>query len=1049
MRDRSGPWRWRRVRGRGGQSGSAPGNRPLSVPASHPAFDRAWYERQAGLSFPDDVAALSHLLEHGLESGLSPSPVIMAEFLAPPGRPQARRKALLRLLRGQGGTSRPHPLIDLDYYVGAFPEAATHEGGPIAHLVEVGLPAGVVPHPDLPPDFDLGGFTSERLGVALRQRRHSSESRLSTTYEGDNGPHPRDPHHRPSPWPRPETPVASIVMPVKDRADRVGAAIESVVAQSRGDWELLVVDDGSVDDLAASLARWEVDGRIRAMPAVGEGVSEARNTALRAARGEYIAYLDSDDTWRPNHLADLLAALQGTPHRAAYGDMALHTAGRPTVYRAFHGDAQDLAQGNFIGLPSLVHERALLDEIGMFDSSLRRCVDYDLIVRIATVTDIVHVRSLTCDVDNDPVATGRISNSAPFGDCNRVRARALAPGIPRLHVDLPRSHVGVVVLHHAKSEVSSAALGRLIREAANVGSAVCVVGWGFRSVETSLMIDCQAVLAGGEAVHLANHDLYGLAVQMGATTIDAEIVGVVPSTAEGVASLLAGLEDAFRTPETAIAQPLVLGADGTIVSAGLRQPPLSALATPHLAGQPALDAGTQTVPVWAVTSHVWAYRRSAAEVVGGVDAGLTTGIVSVALSRRLAARGQGCVLMSGTSVRLVEECPQELGPDGPGVRYPSEVPADIITESSPTTDAATAWREIGIEVATWRDADTRPAALPGAMSVATPVLLRGDRGRPDQPRPRLRWAIKAAARPGKAALSYGDWHYAVSLAAALQRQGQHAVVDPTPSWHRPSSYLDDVVLVLRGLKAQRRSPLQVNLLWIISHPELVRDEEMLGYDAVFAASEAYSRKATERGVPVEALLQCTDPSRFSPDAPAPEDDLGVIFVGNSRSVVRPIVQWAIEAGFPPAVYGSRWRTFVDADLIKGEYVPNEVLASYYRHASVVLNDHWSDMAAQGFLSNRLFDLAASAARFVTDPADGLSEVFGGDVCVASNAEQLKDLLGAPREQAFPSLQSRLALAERIRRDHSFDARASRLVERATAIWRARQREGSQPRAASQ
>jgi spore maturation protein CgeB len=91
------------------------------------------------------------------------------------------------------------------------------------------------------------------------------------------------------------------------------------------------------------------------------------------------------------------------------------------------------------------------------------------------------------------------------------------------------------------------------------------------------------------------------------------------------------------------------------------------------------------------------------------------------------------------------------------------------------------------------------------------------------------------------------------------------------------------------------------------------------------------------------------------------------------------------------------------------------------------------MAAEGFLSNRLFDAAACASRVLTDPATGLSDAFGEGLRTYASADELADVLRDDRAVAFPDRDARLALASRVAREHSFDARAAVLVERAREL----------------
>ena len=109
-------------------------------------------------------------------------------------------------------------------------------------------------------------------------------------------------------------PKFSIVMPVFNLEKWVGEAVESVLSQSFGDWELICVDDGSTDGSSLILDDYSArDGRIRVIHQANEGEGAARNTALAIAKGEWLAYLDGDDIWHPDFLSTALNGMSQFP----------------------------------------------------------------------------------------------------------------------------------------------------------------------------------------------------------------------------------------------------------------------------------------------------------------------------------------------------------------------------------------------------------------------------------------------------------------------------------------------------------------------------------------------------------------------------------------------------------------------------------------------------------------------------------------------------------------------------------------------------------------
>ena len=108
-------------------------------------------------------------------------------------------------------------------------------------------------------------------------------------------------------------PSVSVIIPVKNRAERVQDAIRSVLDQSLSDFELIVVDDGSNDNLAEAVRRF-TDERIHLLiHDVSRGAGAAHNTGINHARGRYCAFLDSDDRWDPAKLARQLSFMTAMP----------------------------------------------------------------------------------------------------------------------------------------------------------------------------------------------------------------------------------------------------------------------------------------------------------------------------------------------------------------------------------------------------------------------------------------------------------------------------------------------------------------------------------------------------------------------------------------------------------------------------------------------------------------------------------------------------------------------------------------------------------------
>lgn len=253
----------------------------------------------------------------------------------------------------------------------------------------------------------------------------------------------------------------------------------------------------------------------------------------------------------------------------------------------------------------------------------------------------------------------------------------------------------------------------------------------------------------------------------------------------------------------------------------------------------------------------------------------------------------------------------------------------------------------------------------------------------------LRFAIKIGVPAMDQREQWGDWHFALGIKRALEKRGHAARIDILPDWYNGLTAADDVVIVLRGLSQYQPQPTAINLAWLISHPDEVTVTELQQYDHAFVASESFAAWLGERmGDQVSPLLQCTDPALFYPETDEELEVPNVVFVGNSRGQLREVVQYALAGGVEFSVYGGMWEGILPPHMVRATYIPNARLRHYYSGARVVLNDHWSDMRSQGFISNRLFDAGACGATIVSDDMQACRALFGDAVHYYNTPENL-------------------------------------------------------------
>lgn len=179
----------------------------------------------------------------------------------------------------------------------------------------------------------------------------------------------------------------SVIIPTYNRAWCLNRAVDSVLAQSFRDFELIVVDDGSSDDTARLL---EVYGdALRVLRQANQGVSAARNAGIAAARGRWIALLDSDDHWLPEKLAAQMKWLAAHPaYRICQTEELWIRDGKrvnPKKRHRKHGGHifERCLPLCLVSPSAVIMARNLLDEVGGFDEDLPACEDYDLWLRIA------------------------------------------------------------------------------------------------------------------------------------------------------------------------------------------------------------------------------------------------------------------------------------------------------------------------------------------------------------------------------------------------------------------------------------------------------------------------------------------------------------------------------------------------------------------------------------------------------------------------------------------------------------------------------------------
>lgn len=227
-------------------------------------------------------------------------------------------------------------------------------------------------------------------------------------------------------------PKVSVVIPTYDRAAKVQRAIESVLSQTMRDLEVVVVDDGSSDNTAEVLSG-KFGDRIRYYAQTNQGVSVARNRGVTEARGEWIAFLDSDDLWEPDKLDVQLKTLKEFAQcGACYADTRLFNypetrtlfqlAEKNYAHQGTTGVNDEVLRllvrpgggGMVVHLSSLLAKRDLIRKTGGFDPKLLYSQDSEFMFRLAMQTSFCFVNRPLVWFDRAPVETRHVGVSAKW-----------------------------------------------------------------------------------------------------------------------------------------------------------------------------------------------------------------------------------------------------------------------------------------------------------------------------------------------------------------------------------------------------------------------------------------------------------------------------------------------------------------------------------------------------------------------------------------------------------------------------------------------------------
>lgn len=228
-----------------------------------------------------------------------------------------------------------------------------------------------------------------------------------------------------------KSPRVSIVIPFYNAGPTISRAVESIVAQTFADWEIILVDDASPVPAIGSFAVPDTAQCQIIRHDINRGGAAARNSGVRASAGEWVAFLDADDRWHPEKLERQIAALE------AAGPNAVASVTGFTLFRADSRHAEvfrpgalepllDVLAGGCSVSPgsTLMVARRVFDDVGMLDEGLRRLEDWDWLIRFSQHHTLLPISDILADIFVSRTM-GAINLPAVLAATREIRTRYL------------------------------------------------------------------------------------------------------------------------------------------------------------------------------------------------------------------------------------------------------------------------------------------------------------------------------------------------------------------------------------------------------------------------------------------------------------------------------------------------------------------------------------------------------------------------------------------------------------------------------------------------
>jgi FkbM family methyltransferase len=772
-------------------------------------------------------------------------------------------------------------------------------------------------------------------------------------------------------------PMVSVLMAVHNGRAYLPQALESLYLQTCQDFELIIVDDASTDDTPEILNRLKDTRTIIHRNPANLGLTRSLNIGLRLCRGQFVARMDADDLSLPRRFARQVEFLQAHPDIAMVGsayyriDAQGKTAARIDVPTDDAAIRQMMQQKCAFGHGTVMVRRQVLLDCGGYNERFTYAQDFDLWLRMSEQYKLANLgeplyawRSSPQCISNTKAAAQRSFRDRALQEAQQRAAQKLSPALspvqqPRTTGAMPL--VSVIVPTHNRPDSLKFAVASIVNQTySNIE--IIVVNDAGEPVDDLL----RSLNLRGSIVSLRHDQNKGPAAarNTGLRAARGKYIAYLDDDdiyfRDHIQVLVAALEgSAYHVAHTQAQRSHQVKQDGRYLEVGRSQPYTCPVTHDQLLVR-------NLVPTLCIM-----HEKACIGEVGYFDETLKTHEdwdMWIRMSKKfdflhiprftaqVTWRTDGTTTTSQRQ-RTFLDAPQRIYQKH---HEESAAKPDVLAQQADRLRFLKG-RTSGVQGSSASQVSQSPK--PG------PAVLPSGR--------KLRIAIKSCTE-SKAKCLWGDMWFAQGLQKALSRAGHECVIHCRDEWDLPDEDID-VAIHIKGLAPYQPKPHSLNIIWVISHPELHTAEELNRFDAVFCGSKRYLEHIRPSlKVPCFYLPQAADEDIFKPLPGVVEKDIDILFVGSNyyRDKNRRIIDDVLAAGkeYNLCIVGPFWENRVDARYIKSPYMRPEQLPPLYARAKIILNDHHETMRQWGFINDRTYTLAAMNLFQISDYVEGIEEL---------------------------------------------------------------------------